>query len=302
MKVAIFGLGGVGGYFAAQASHYFKGREDIEFYYIARGEHLKAIKRDGLRLKRDQGEDIIAHPKMATDNPSDCGVVDYLVYATKSYSIDENIESIRAITDKNSVIVTFMNGVDGAEKLRAALPDVTIVEGCVFIYSYILSSGVIVESGDFAQYQIGGESQGAKEFFSLFEPAIDRLTFNEDVMKKIWGKFSYISPFATVATQYNITSGEIVGTPKYNNIYHALCDEFEAVVKALGVELGFNVYEENIAIVARLPEDSTCSMQRDYHSGKMCEYESLSGYISRKGSELGIPTPQYDKAARYFLS
>ena len=67
MRVAVYGAGGVGGYFGgrlAEAGH------DVTF--IARGQHLDAIRKGGLRVSSIRG-DFIIQPASATDDPSSVG-------------------------------------------------------------------------------------------------------------------------------------------------------------------------------------------------------------------------------------
>lgn len=289
MKIAIFGVGGVGGYLAVQATHYYKDNEDIQFYLIARGKHLEAIQKNGITLRRDNAPELNSRAFIATDDIAQCGKLDYIIYTTKSYSIDENIDALRAASDENTTIITFLNGVEGAEKLRAALPQSTVCEGCVYVYSKILEPGVISETGSLANYMIGN-----KAFYDLMSPAVDKFTLSDDIRTTIWGKFSYISPFATITTWYNITSDMIGESEEYTKIFKGLCDEFEAVGKAYGIKFRWNIYERNSALRAKSPKGSTSSMQRDYHSAKPSEVDTLTRYISSLGAKLGIATHYYD--------
>ena len=65
MRIVIFGTGGAGGYFGAQLA---RAGEDVIF--IARGEHLSAIRTHGLCIEAPAGE-IVIWPALATDNPSE---------------------------------------------------------------------------------------------------------------------------------------------------------------------------------------------------------------------------------------
>jgi Ketopantoate reductase PanE/ApbA len=69
MRIAIFGTGGAGGYFGAQLA---LAGEDVVF--IARGDHLRAMKAIGLRFETPSGETIIQTE--ATDKPAEIGNVD----------------------------------------------------------------------------------------------------------------------------------------------------------------------------------------------------------------------------------
>jgi len=85
MKFAIFGTGGVGGYFGGKLG---QAGEDVTF--IARGKHLEAIQASGLRVDSISG-DFVIQPANVTDSPQSIGVVDVIVLATKAWQLDEAI-------------------------------------------------------------------------------------------------------------------------------------------------------------------------------------------------------------------
>ena len=64
MRIAVFGTGGAGGFFGAQLA---RAGEDVVF--IARGDHLRAIRSAGLHVETPAGE-ILIHPAQATDDPA----------------------------------------------------------------------------------------------------------------------------------------------------------------------------------------------------------------------------------------
>ena len=85
MRIAIIGIGGVGGYFGGKLAGKFENSTEHEIIFIARGEHLKAIRENGLQLITREGN-YIARPKIATDDPGDAGIFDLVFFCTKSYS------------------------------------------------------------------------------------------------------------------------------------------------------------------------------------------------------------------------
>ena len=54
MRIAIFGTGGIGGYFGGRLA---QAGEDVVF--IARGEHLQAMRTNGLRVDSVKGDFVI---------------------------------------------------------------------------------------------------------------------------------------------------------------------------------------------------------------------------------------------------
>ena len=82
MRMAIMGTGGVGGYYGGLLSK--QGREVI---FIARGAHLQALREKGLRVKSVHG-DFLVSPVKATDDPTEVGPVDLILFTTKTYHTD----------------------------------------------------------------------------------------------------------------------------------------------------------------------------------------------------------------------
>src|SRR3972149_787029 len=115
MRVAIFGTGGVGGYFGgllANAGH------DVTF--IARGEHLRAIQANGLQVKSVNG-DFTVRPAQATDDPAQAGLVDYVVVAVKHYHLAQAAQQMRPLVGPETTVVPLLNGVDAHELLARTL-------------------------------------------------------------------------------------------------------------------------------------------------------------------------------------
>ena len=84
--------------------------------FIARGEHLKAIKQDGLLLKGD-GDEIYLEPIMVTDQPSEIGAVDVVLFCVKLYDIETAAEVIKPLLGDNTMVISVLNGVDGPQRL-----------------------------------------------------------------------------------------------------------------------------------------------------------------------------------------
>lgn len=83
MRIVVMGAYGVGGYFGAylaQAGH------DVAF--VARGAHLEAMRRDGLRLEGSRG-DIVLPKVTATEDPATLGgTADVILFAVKLYDTE----------------------------------------------------------------------------------------------------------------------------------------------------------------------------------------------------------------------
>jgi 2-dehydropantoate 2-reductase len=82
-KIIIAGIGGVGGYFGGLLANHFYNNENVEISFVARGEHLKEIQKNGLKVIKGENE-FIAKPHIATDNPAEIGIANFIIITTKS--------------------------------------------------------------------------------------------------------------------------------------------------------------------------------------------------------------------------
>ena len=89
VKIAISGIGAVGGYYGGSLAAYYENNDDVDIFFISRGKNLEAIKENGLQIKKSYRR-ITTRPTLATDNPAEIGPVDYLFLCTKSYDLEDN--------------------------------------------------------------------------------------------------------------------------------------------------------------------------------------------------------------------
>ena len=123
MRIAVYGTGGVGGYFGgrlAQAGH------DVVF--VARGAHLEAIQRHGLRVDSLLGDFVVA-PAQATNDPSAIGAVDVVILGVKAWQVREAARAIRPLVGPHTCVLPLQNGVEAADHLAAELGPAPVLGG-----------------------------------------------------------------------------------------------------------------------------------------------------------------------------
>ena len=146
MKIAVMGVGGVGGYYGTLLARHYAESRDIEVIFIARGRHLEAIRTNGLKMLSQEGE-FTVRPALVTDNPVEFGPVDILLLCTKGYDLEDSARLVSPCVDANSVVISLLNGVNNPERLRAVLHKGKILNGCVYLSTHILRPGVIQQIG-----------------------------------------------------------------------------------------------------------------------------------------------------------
>ena len=103
MRIAVFGVGGTGGYFGGLLA---RAGNDVTF--IARGEHLRAIQRDGLTVKSIRAGDFVL-PVSATDNTHDVGPVDLVLFCVKGYDNPTAISHLPPLVGSETMILSVQN-------------------------------------------------------------------------------------------------------------------------------------------------------------------------------------------------
>ena len=99
MRICIYGAGAIGGWLGVQLA---LAGEDVTL--IARGAHLEAMQKNGLKLLID-GEERIAHPRCVAD-PAEAGIQDYVFVTLKAHSFPAVVEPMQSLMDNNTAVVT----------------------------------------------------------------------------------------------------------------------------------------------------------------------------------------------------
>ena len=129
-RIAILGLGAVGGYFGGKLAAHYSDSKEIEIIFIARGENENTIKSNGLKLITSQGEQII-HPAVVTSQPGLLGIIDLLLVCVKSYDLETSFEPLKPCINDQTIILPLLNGVDNSERIKKILPQADVWRGCV---------------------------------------------------------------------------------------------------------------------------------------------------------------------------
>ncbi len=297
MKIALIGLGGVGGYYGGLLAKKYENSAEIEVYFIARGEHLEKIKNDGIRIISD-GNDFFAQPALATDNPKDIGLVDYIILSTKSYDLAASLDLAKPMIGESTVILPLLNGGDISEQIREILPNQTVWSGCSYIVSRRIEPGIIRSTGDFSRLVFGydqGTNEATKEFEKILTDAGIDAQLHDPIRNSIWQKFYFISVSASLTSYFDVSFNELAETPERIEMTIAMSSEFIKVAKAEGIDTSKINENQVIKRAGELPKGSTTSMHSDFMAGGATEVETLTGAIVQFAKKHNIDVPNYEK-------
>lgn len=290
VRIAVFGTGGVGGYFGgrlAQAGH--------AVAFIARGAHLRTLRERGLRVDSVAGDFAVA-PVEATDDPAAAGIVDVVLVCVKAWQVPDAARALPPLLGPETFVVPLENGVEAADQLAAVVGAPRVVGGLCRIVSFLAGPGHIRHVGAVPRVEFGergGQASARVEALRAAFQACSGVSVGTppDIAVALWEKFQFIAPFSAVAAVTRMPAGVVRSVPETRRLLEAATREVLALARARGVALSDDSVTRTLAYVDGLPEDATASMQRDILEGRPSELEAQTGTIVRLGREAGVPVP-----------
>ena len=308
MKICVYGAGAIGGYFGARLA-----RCGHDVTLIARGPHLEAMRKNGLRLI-SADDDFTVHP-MCTDEPAEAGPQDYVIVTLKAHSVPAVAERMKPLLGPDTAVVPAVNGVPWwyFHKLEGPWEGTRVetvdpggaqwthigperVIGCV-----VYPAAEVVEPGVVRHIALDrvplGELDGTRSeraqalSRALIEAGVKapvRPRIRDDVWIKLWGNCA----FNPVSVLTGGTLGEIAHDPATRAVARAMMVEARAIGEKLGARFPIDV-ERRIDGAAEVGDHKTSTLQ-DFERGRPMEIDALVAAVAELGRLVDIPTPTID--------
>jgi 2-dehydropantoate 2-reductase len=310
MKIAVVGAGAVGGFLAATLA-----RAGHDVTAIARGAHLEAIRRNGLKVVGPDGIDQIAANVRAVQHVVDAGPQDVVMLTLKAHQIVSVAHDLPVLTTPSTCIVAIQNGipwwyfqkhggpfdgrvvesVDPGGTLAVAIDADRLVGSVVYAATEVIAPGVIRHfAGN--RFMLG-ELDGAETpriqgvATALIQAGLSApvsRNIRADIWLKLWGNVA----FNPISALTHATLADIARFPPARASVAAVMAEAEAVARKLGVEFPVSV-AERIAGAESVGGHKT-SMLQDIEAGRPIELEALVGAVLELGRLTQTPTPHIE--------
>lgn len=302
-KIAVAGIGGVGGYLAGMLAAAYVG----QVTFVARGERLHTLRGQGLTVHSERSGDFFVQPK-AVVTADELTEQDYIFICVKNHSLEEVCEQLRGAVGAHTVVVPVMNGVDPADRVRAVLGRGIVLDALIYIVAFAGDDGSVIQQGDFARLRIGrmhADEQQRQALLRLSElltgADIEHLVA-DDIELEIWRKYILNCAYNVATAAYDNTIGELRSDPVKAAEYEALITEAYTVAKARGVAVLPEHREECLASFANYRADATSSLQRDINAGRRSELDIFTGYLMRAADACGVAVPVTERMHGRLLS
>ncbi|MGN6570440.1 MAG: 2-dehydropantoate 2-reductase [Pseudolabrys sp.] len=293
MRIAVLAAGGVGAYFGARLA---AAGHDVHF--VARGAHLDAMRRDGLRILSIHGDAHLPRPNV-TDDPAAIGPVDIVLFAVKLWDVETAAELARPLLGEHTRLITLQNGVDSYERVSGILPPRHVVPGVASVSSVIVEPGLIRQTSSFHAITFGQPDGRGDEILERFATSSAGATcvvkFSSDIQRDRWRKYVVLTGTSGATALTRMTLGAILEDADTRAFLRGLMQETFDIGRAEGVMLEDGFVDERMAYTdANVPRDMRTSMAHDVLRGNRLEVDWLNGHVSRLGRAHGIATPRND--------
>jgi 2-dehydropantoate 2-reductase len=290
VKIAVFGSGGVGGYFGGRLA---AAGENVSF--LARGAHLKAMQEDGLYIESPNGN-LHLPTVQATDRPQAIGPVDVVLFTVKLYDVDASAATLQPLIGPSTVVITLQNGVEAMDMVAKHVGIDHVAGGAAYVVVVIDRPGHLRHTT--AHSLVFGERDGQRsERLVAFEQACLHAGFKgkatTDVQTDLWVKFVRLSTWSGMTSVTRSPMGVVRDDPALFKMMMAAIDEAIAVGRARGITFPADILDSTLAMIKGFPPNAKSSMLEDLERGRPLELPWLSGAVARLGREVNVPTPTH---------
>jgi 2-dehydropantoate 2-reductase len=306
VKVAIVGAGAIGAYVGA-ALH----RAGAEVHLIARGPHLEALRREGVRVLSPRG-DFTARPN-STDDPRDVGPVDYVFLGLKANSYAGSGPLVHPLLAEHTAVIAAQNGipwwyfhglagphigrrieaVDPGGSVSATLPPERAV-GCVVYAATELEAPGVVRHLEGTRFSIGEPdlsiSRRCLEFSEAMVAGGLKCPVEPDLRNDIWIKLLGNISFNPISALSRATMSQICRHSDTRSLVESMMHETLEVAAAVGCHPKISV-ERRLAGAERVGDHKTSTLQ-DLEKGKPLELDVLIAAVVELADLTSTPVPK----------
>ena len=303
MKICVYGAGAIGGLMAAWLS-----RAGHEVSLVARGAQLEAIRRHGLRVRSKGG--IESFRIKAEAEPAKLSAQDYVLVTVKAQSLTGVADTIAPLLDKDTSVVTAMNGVpwwffqgmkrhdahleslDPGGKLSRAIPTERVV-GCVIHLAASTPEPGLISHNMGAKLILGepgGENTArTKRIADALAAAGFEIVVSDAIEKEFWVKLLGNVSFNPVSALTVSTADRLIENQEVKSYMVEIMREVLAIGRAVGVDA--NIDPEARIDMARVLGPFKTSMLQDLEAGKRLEIDGLLAGTLEIARKAGVRAP-----------
>jgi 2-dehydropantoate 2-reductase len=284
-RIAVVGAGAVGGYFGGLLA-----RADAPVVMIGRPAFVEAVRKDGLFLDTVQFQESV-RVEASTELSAARGA-EIVLFCVKTTDNAVTARALAPLLAPAAVVLSLQNGVDNVEQIRAA--GIDALPTVVYVAASVPEPGRVkhVGRGDLV---IGPRNEKTERIAALFARANVPCKISQNIEGELWTKLVWNCALNAVSALGRAKYGHIAASAHAWRVVETAVYEVLAVAHAAGIQPP-GLEDPKAALAGALKiatqmAEALSSTGQDLNRGKRTEIDSLNGYVSRRGTELGVPTP-----------
>jgi 2-dehydropantoate 2-reductase len=285
-KIAVMGAGAVGGYFGGLLA-----RAGAPVVMIGRPAFVEGVKKNGLLLDTLQFQESVR-----VEASTELGAVrgaEIVLFCVKTTDNATTARGLAPLLAPGALLLSMQNGVDNVEQIRAAAA-IDALPAVVYVAASVPEPGRVkhVGRGDLV---VGPENEKTKCIAALFSRAQVPCRISENIEGELWTKLVWNCALNAVSALGRAKYGSIASSTDAWKVVETAVYEVLGVARAAGIQPP-GLEDPKAALAGALKiatqmAEALSSTGQDLNRGKRTEIDSLNGYVSRLGAELGVPTP-----------
>ena len=285
-KIAVVGAGAVGGYFGGLLAH-----AGAPVVMIGRPAFVEAVKKHGLFLDTLHFQESV-RVEASTELSAARGA-EIVLFCVKTTDNAATARALAPLLAPGAVVLSFQNGVDNVEQIRAAAA-IDALPTVVYVAASVPEPGRVkhVGRGDLV---FGPQSTKTERVAALFSRANVPCRISDNIDGELWTKLIWNCALNAVSALGHAKYGQIAASADARKVVETVVNEVLAVARAANIHPP-GLEDPKVAIagamkIATQMAEALSSTAQDMNRGKRTEIDSLNGYISRRGAELGVSMP-----------
>lgn len=285
-RIAVVGAGAVGGYFGGLLA-----RAGAPVVMIGRPVFVEAVKKNGLFLDTLHFQESV-RVEASTELSAARGA-EIVLFCVKTTDNAATARALAPLLAPGAVVLSFQNGVDNVEQIRAAAA-IEALPAVVYVAASVPEPGRVKHIGR-GDLVFGPKNEKTERVAALFSRAGVPCRISENMDGELWTKLIWNCALNAVSALGRAKYGQIAASADARKVVETVVDEVLAVARAANIHPP-GLEDPKTAIagafkIATQMAEALSSTAQDMNRGKRTEIDSLNGYISRRGAELGVPTP-----------
>lgn len=313
IRIGFIGAGSIGSLFGGYLANIKSDVYEVEVIFFSMKEHVNAIRREGLRIYKNQDVMEIHNIESYEDEnvvedrikKDETFRFDYIFLTTKTYDIEKALSQYITLLDVSNWLVILQNGIGNEDSVSKYVSKSKLIRAITSNGAFMKSPGRLIHTGEgftkigfpFIQEVTKGHrdlekpNADLKILKGLLELAGFETQIGEDINKDSWEKVLVNVGINAFGTLTNLKNGQLLEFEGLKQLMAEAINEAIKVAKLKKIELSEKDFIAEAYNVAKKTSENKNSMLQDILNGMATEIDFINGRVLKYAKELGVKVP-----------